>query len=296
MDVVSLFMLKNINGIIVIIVLFYFLYVHLNQSLTISFIMCYILYFFYLLTEKPSYIKPNVSSSAIPKVIYTYWHDSKKSPMVKKCIASWKRHNPSYEIRILNKESIREYNLPITEDMTPQFISDMVRLGVLSKHGGFWMDASVYLHDSLDWVHTHQVKEKCEFVGYEQPTGEGYPGIESWFFACIPQSTFVMDWKDEFFKSVTFPSIHLYISSLKQNKIQLSHLYNPEYLCIYASVQALVQKNHSYSLCLLNGNGPLSLMAICCYPFYPLFYKEPVVKYVSWTRKWMEQSGMVDWL
>jgi len=214
--------------------------------------------------------------------------------MVKRSIGSWKKYNPSYSIVILNKDTIGSYSIPVTS-MSQQFISDLVRLAVLSKHGGIWMDASVYLHAPLDWVHTYQKRDSCEFVGYDQPTREGYPGIESWFFACIPQSRFVTDWKNEFFKSLTYPSISKYITHLKK-KINVNHLYDPHYLCIYASAQALVQRPHNYSLCLLDGNGPLSLMAMWCYPLYPLCYKEPVTKYVSWTRQMMEQTGLYQWM
>lgn len=297
MDPVSLFFKKNINGIIIMILIFYMVYIHFELNIAYSILFCYIFYFFYLLSITPSYIKPTETSSEIPCTIYTYWHDlnNEKNEVVNRCIQSWKRHNPTYTICILNKESIKEYNLPITDKMTPQFISDFVRLGVLAKHGGIWMDASVYLHASLDWVHTYQVKKSCEFVGYEQSTGEGFPGIESWFFACIPQSQFIQDWKNEFFKSRTYSSTASYITHIKR-KINLNHLYDPHYLCIYASAQVLVQKPHSYSLYLLDGNGPLSLMVMCFYPFYPLFYREPLVKYVSWTRQMMEQTGFVHYL
>ena len=214
--------------------------------------------------------------------------------MVQRCIESWKRHNPSYAIHILSAETITEYNLPIHPGMSQQLISDFVRLAVLAKHGGIWMDASVYLHDSLDWVHTAQTKRNCEFVGYEQPTQEAYPGIESWFFACIPRSPFVTDWKNEFF--TCHASIPRYIKTLRHNNIKLDHLYDPHYLCIYASAQCLVQRPHSYTFYLLDGNGPLSVMAMCIYPFYPLCYREPVVKFVSWTRKMMEQTGLYRFL
>ena len=118
----------------------------------------------------------------------------------------------------------------------------------------------------------------------------------SWFLACVPNSSFIKEWRDEFLSSLSFSSTKQYIATLQKEGINIDHLYDPCYLCIYASSQRLLQKNHSYKLSLLNANGPLSLQCMWLYPFYPLLYRERVLKFVHWTRTMTEYTGLIDYL
>ena len=300
MHYIEIFIRKNIHTIVVtIFTLYLFYYFKVNAVLTL--LISYILLFLFLLyySYDPSQYKKYkmVKKSNIPSDIYTYWHDVSYMPeTVTKCLDSWKRHNPTYTIHIINKDNLEQY-VPIDwtsmkHATTHQFKSDMIRLYVLAERGGIWMDASIYLHKSLDWIHSYQQHTKCEYVGYEQNTYSYYQGVESWFFACIPHSRFVSDWKDEFFTIHSYKSIDSYIHHLRKKGVKLDHLYNPTYLSVYASSQLLLQRKNKYSLQLLDGTGPLSMMTMWLYPFYPLFYKEPVVKYVHWTRTMMQTLGM----
>ena len=73
----------------------------------------------------------------------------------------------------------------------------------------------------LNWVHNYQYNEKSEFVGYEQPTGETFPGVESWFLACVPNSSFIKEWRDEFLSSLSFSSTKQYIATLQKEGINI---------------------------------------------------------------------------
>ena len=81
--------------------------------------------------------------SKIPKKIWTYWHDKSHIPeTVKKCIYTWRVNNPSYEITILDKNSIKLLcNIDLTElNIDPKFhtrYADFARLFVIEKFGGF---------------------------------------------------------------------------------------------------------------------------------------------------------------
>jgi mannosyltransferase OCH1-like enzyme len=220
--------------------------------------------------------------------------------LVKKCIKSWKIQNPTYTIHMIHKDNLVEY-VPINwDDMihvtSQQFKSDVIRLYVLAERGGVWMDASVYLNKSLDWIHSYQSNTSCDFIGYKQNSFRNYPIIESWFIACVPNSRFVTDWKDEFFKIHSHSTITSYITSLEQNGIKLDFLHNKEYLSVYASVQALIQKKNNYNIQLLNGNGPLAVSLMFLYPFFPIFYNEPVIKYYNWNRSIAQKLGLYHFL
>jgi mannosyltransferase OCH1-like enzyme len=179
-----------------------------------------ILFLFFLLLILLQYLKTesvesfhieNHSSNKIPNKIWTFW-DGEVPDVVEKCISSWRKYNPTYSIVVLNKENLSNYlepqeieilNHPNFNDSVQRF-SDVVRLLILSKYGGFWIDASIICHTSFDWIHEIQEKKQVEIVGYylDGFTLSDYkihsPVIESWFFACIPNSPFVKDWCNEF--------------------------------------------------------------------------------------------------
>jgi len=76
--------------------------------------------------------------------------------------------------------------------------SDFIRLELLSKYGGIWMDASIICKYSLNWIHAYQKNTDAEMVGYYIngfTTIEKYPVVENWFISCIPKSRFIELWK-----------------------------------------------------------------------------------------------------
>ena len=46
--------------------------------------------------------------SIIPKQIWTYWNSDELTPVVTKCINSWKKHNPDYEVKIVTPTNLNQ--------------------------------------------------------------------------------------------------------------------------------------------------------------------------------------------
>jgi len=137
--------------------------------------------------------------------------------------------------------------------------SDYIRLAVLSKYGGFWLDATIICHRPFTWVHGTQNKLNVETIGYHIDEGthaeykEYSPVIESWFFACIPESNFICDWKDEFFSTKNFDTIYDYLENVNKQGINFQNITDPSYLTIHISVQKILQKNiDKYDICLFS--------------------------------------------
>jgi len=217
-------------------------------------------------------------TSKIPNIIWTFW-DGQLTDTVTKCIDSWRFYNPTYKIYILNKSNYSQF---INQDFDSTFdpnidsikhaneslqrYSDYVRLAILAKYGGFWIDASIICHHPFTWIHGVQNKLDVEFIAYygERFTESNYkkysPIIESWFFACIPNSQFINDWRDEFFSSKKFNSISNYLENIYKDKISPQKIIYLDYLAIYISTQKLLQKNiNKYKLCLFSDKyGPYS--------------------------------------
>lgn len=103
----------------------------------------------------------------IPKKIHYCWFGGKeKSKSVKKCINSWKKFCPDYEIIEWNEENFDVYSIPFVaqalEAKKYAFASDLVRLIVVYENGGFYFDTDVEIIKSLDDLCDNKV-----FFGFE---------------------------------------------------------------------------------------------------------------------------------
>jgi hypothetical protein len=153
------------------------------------------------------------SNKKIPKIIWTFWDGSEKPLLVKKCMETWKKWAPDYEIHVLDKESTKHIQKFKRSSDSIQRYTDFVRLDVLSKYGGIWMDASIYLTRSLDWIY----EDDSEFIGYKcigQQSEPDIPVIDSWFLACTPDCNYMKDWYEEFKHMDSFDTVGEYLSTL----------------------------------------------------------------------------------
>lgn len=92
----------------------------------------------------------------IPKKIHYFWFGkNEKNDLIKKCINTWKKEAPDYEIIEWN-----ETNYPIMKDMffaykmynqkKWAFVADYARFDILYKYGGIYLDTDMYVLKSLD--------------------------------------------------------------------------------------------------------------------------------------------------
>lgn len=93
----------------------------------------------------------------IPKRIFYCWFGKgEMSALNKKCIASWHKHCPDYEIVEINESNFDynayEYSRVAYEKRNWAFVSDIARIEVLKKHSGFYLDTDVELFKSLDSI------------------------------------------------------------------------------------------------------------------------------------------------
>lgn len=91
----------------------------------------------------------------IPKVIHYCWFSRKEMPEgFKKCIASWKRYCPDYEIVRWDESNYDVnkigYMQKAYEYQKWGFVTDCARFDILYQHGGIYMDTDVELVRNLD--------------------------------------------------------------------------------------------------------------------------------------------------
>ena len=107
----------------------------------------------------------------IPKTIHYCWFGGNPLPrLAKKCIKSWKKYCPGYEIVEWNEDNYDLSSAPLYvrqayEAKKWAFVTDYVRLQVVYEHGGIYLDTDVEVIRSLDAFLSHKA-----FFGYESGT------------------------------------------------------------------------------------------------------------------------------
>lgn len=115
----------------------------------------------------------------IPKVIHYCWLGGKPLPeSAKKCIESWQRFCPDYEIRRWDEScldfSLNAYCQQAYEEQAWGFVPDYLRLWIVYTYGGIYLDTDVQVLKSFD-----PLLEQEGFCGFEQPAEPPADGVET---------------------------------------------------------------------------------------------------------------------
>lgn len=94
----------------------------------------------------------------IPKIIHYCWFGRNPKPrLAEKCIKSWRKYCPDYEIIEWNEENFDISTAPLYvrqayEAKKWAYVTDYVRLQVVYDHGGIYLDTDVELRRNLDFL------------------------------------------------------------------------------------------------------------------------------------------------
>lgn len=107
------------------------------------------------------------NNSEIPKIIHYCWFGKNPLPeLAVKCIASWKKYLPDYEIKEWNEENYDVRKIPYTaqayDSKKYAFVSDYVRFDILYHYGGLYFDTDVEVIKPLD-----EILKRGAFAGVE---------------------------------------------------------------------------------------------------------------------------------
>lgn len=112
----------------------------------------------------------------IPKIIHYCWFGGNPLPeLAQKCIASWKKYCPDYEIIEWNEANYDVSKCAYMKEAYQAkkwgFVSDYARFDIIHNHGGIYLDTDVEIIRSLDGL-----LENRAFMGFDN---ENYvsPGL-----------------------------------------------------------------------------------------------------------------------
>lgn len=98
---------------------------------------------------------PQMAGHSIPKKIHCFWFSGEKKPeRYQKCLDSWRRVMPDYEIVEWDKENWDVEQTAFTKSAAEKgawaFVSDYARLDVIWRYGGIYLDLDVQVLRRFD--------------------------------------------------------------------------------------------------------------------------------------------------
>lgn len=141
-------------------------------------------------------VTPNSDSTDIPKQIWIlWWQGEKHAPsLVKICINSMRKNNPSWKVTVLSENNYKEYIDIDPEVMRKyregkiriQHLSDLIRFELLYRYGGLWVDGTLLSVKPIpdEILHYDYYTAKGIEVGSNLKYWIDIDLWESYFFAC----------------------------------------------------------------------------------------------------------------
>lgn len=205
----------------------------------------------------------------LPKIIWCYWDTEEKPKLIKQIEKNNKSKLAGWSIIYLNADTLKMY---INENDFPrnygslisQHKADWLRVYLLEKYGGCWMDASIILNhkDAIDKLWQESVYKESDFTGFytdskfhSHSSGAQIPlNIENWFIMVPAGSHIIKQWRKEYEKAIEigFPS---YRDKLLAEGVNLTSFYpgnkplSPEtkddvYFCQHLCIQKIFQQKY----------------------------------------------------
>lgn len=204
----------------------------------------------------------------IPKVIHYCWFGGNELPeSARRCIESWKRYCPEYEIKEWNESNFDvqscDYVREAYEAKRWAFVSDYARFKILYENGGVYFDTDVELIRPID-----DILARGGFLGAENADFAVNPGLGA---AVAPQNVLYRELTESYHKrrflnedgSLNLKTVVAYTTELLREKglenrngiqeIDGCYIYPKEYFCPldYESGELTMTENtrsiHHYS-------------------------------------------------
>ena len=118
----------------------------------------------------------------IPKVIHYCWFGRNALPQLAvKCIESWKKYLPEYEIKEWNEDNFDVNMIPYTREAYEAkkyaFVSDYARFWILYNYGGLYFDTDVEVIKPLDDIIARGPFMGCEKDASDTSVASVAPGL-----------------------------------------------------------------------------------------------------------------------
>ncbi|WP_343550952.1 capsular polysaccharide synthesis protein [Pantoea sp.] len=193
--------------------------------------------------------------AAIPRQVWMYWESETLPAEVQIFVDKIIRENPGYQVTVINNLNIKSY-LPDLEfvhrDMRPSHKSDVIRLELLHRYGGIWMDATIILNRTLDELLAVNAADNYDLIAFYRDGStldKAYPVIESWFLAAPKNNAFIGRWLHYFRPIIEVGAEEFFrqLLALPNYETIVQGITPPDYLVVYIAQQQALRENNQYN-------------------------------------------------
>jgi len=215
----------------------------------------------------------------VPKIAWAYWDSETPPKSIQDIMNSRADKIPGWESKYLSEKTIGEYIDKNTypagfEKLIAPHKADWIRLALLEKYGGVWLDAGIIINDvsEMNKIYDILTKEAAE-AGVFYLNHHGYKDniptyIDNWFIMAPKQSPIIIKWKQEFERAITMGLQEYKQSILKPHMIY--PMFDPNnvedvYLMPQAALQNILQNspNKPKLLLLCPGENMFKIHSMC---------------------------------
>lgn len=131
-----------------------------------------------------------------PLIIWLYWFQGEQNLpfLVRQCVQSWRVKNPEWEVRLLDRDSLKTWvdldGLDQRSDIGLQALTDIIRVKLLTTHGGVWADASLFCARPLDSWLSGVIND--DFFAFASKRQDRW--MTTWFLAGTGESSTLKAW------------------------------------------------------------------------------------------------------
>lgn len=203
-----------------------------------------------------------ITEDYIPKIIWTFWQSFEIPGLIEKCVSTWKTLNPNYVVHVVTSANLSKYIgeeqsksiLQWKYNLSPQHLSHLVRLEILSQYGGIWLDASTAVYEPFAWV--HKLNRPTVLFSILEKSSE--PLIDNWFIATSRNNDFIKEWRTEYQSLALFDSLKEYINTVDRSLLE--GIENPEQSVMYIISRKFYRKHRQNIKLLSSSVGPLKYL------------------------------------
>lgn len=199
-------------------------------------------------------INRDVEHYNIPKNVWMYWEGDEIPRYIRLMIDNLISKNPGHRFFILNEVTLHDYvdgYLDISKDMFISNKTDLIRLELLKKYGGIWIDSSIIFNEDLSWV--HQLDNKYDVVGYYRYNSTldySRPIVENWFLCSPPNNELICKWLDTLrpLKDIGARSYYEMLVSRHDYDNIKQNIGLPKYLLAHYALQIAMLNMHNFNI------------------------------------------------
>jgi hypothetical protein len=197
---------------------------------------------------------PTKSEYNLPKVIWQYW-DKELPPMIQMIKDNNQKKLQGWTIHYLNENTVATYIPPF--EFPPGYSklgeahkADWLRLYLLKKYGGVWMDASIIINDpnAIDRLHTQSIQQESELTLFQFKTPLN---VENWFIMAPEKSRMIETWFTEYDSAIRmgFPHYKKMLwkdgvnTSCGKKDDKIEDVYFTQHSCIQRILQKGIVRN-----------------------------------------------------